>query len=144
MKKIIFGLLGVICCLLASCGSTDYKALADKAEKNASSLTQSDYSEMIDYIDMVISSDPQEREKVVNDMDDPYQTFMITCMVASQGGGEFPKMDGKNQEKFEKLQKKLSSMISSAEAVYDESPEEVNEESAEEVNEESIEVVYEI
>lgn len=114
MKKIICGFLGMICCLLVSCGQPDYKALAEKAENNASSLTQSDYSEMIDYIDKVLSSDAQEREKIVNNMDDPYQTFMMTCMVASQGYGEFPKMNHKNQKKLKKVKQKVSSMISSS------------------------------
>ncbi len=62
---------------------------------------------MINYVDQILSGSDNELEKNLNDLDNPWSTFMMVCVSASSDFGAYPAMDSKNKEKFEKLQQKL-------------------------------------
>lgn len=105
--------MALICLFMASCNSTDPKALVEKIEKDPTSLTQSDYSEMMSYMDKLLSGPAKELEKETADPNSPFLTFMMTCAAADAGFNEgYPKLDAKNKEIFKKLQKKTEEVSS--------------------------------
>lgn len=106
--------MALICFFMASCASTDYKALAEKAEKNPASLTQSDYSEMLDYMDAFLeknkSLSDEEGLKLLEDENEPFGVFTMETAAAAYGLGDGPAMDEKNKAKYEKYMQKARAL----------------------------------
>ncbi len=115
MKKFIFGLVALISLSLVSCGTPDYKAIAEKIEKDPTSLTQKDYSEMMDYVDDIYS-DPEKLEKM-NDLesldDEPAFVFLFTLAAADYGDKDMdiPPLDKSNKAKYKKLKAKMDKYL---------------------------------
>ncbi len=119
LKQMGFLLIALLSLGLTSCGSTDYKELAAKAEKEPSSLTQSDYSEMIDFMDKNLDKmmsriksgkGYMDRSQAEEEEDQLTYSFMMVCELATEDVGNFPVMNNENKQKFEKVKKKFEEM----------------------------------
>lgn len=107
MKKLFIGLTFIFSILMVSCGGPDYRAIVEKLENDPSSLTQKDYSQMIDYMDDIVS-DPQ-KYKEANNLENPDTLllgFILFCGFA-EGEGDIPKMDEANKSHFQKVVEKI-------------------------------------
>ncbi len=107
MKKLLFGLMALLCLTVVSCGKPDYKALAEKAQNNPTTLTQEDYSQMLDYVDNVFSQSPEEQNKTLSDPNDLTMIFWGTCTMATMGGDDMPELDKDNQKRYSELMTKF-------------------------------------
>lgn len=112
MKKLVYSLMVCVALVLAACSSApnvDYKALSAKAENNTSALTQKDYSEMIEYIDYVVTNKDEklaEQEETMNIM----MTLMGAAFAAEGIPNDYPALDSANKAKFEKLSEKFKEL----------------------------------
>ncbi|MDE6300460.1 MAG: hypothetical protein K2M19_01920 [Muribaculaceae bacterium] len=119
MKKLIYSFVAFICLTLAACGSSvDYKALSQKAENNPASLTQQDYSDMIEYLDNVLDKAIKAKDGHALDNDAYAETFFtalfdgkLTAEGDGFGSGEYPALDASNKAKFEKLTNKTTELV---------------------------------
>lgn len=107
--------------LLPSCSGPDYEKLADKAT-HGEKLTQSDYSDMLDYIDegatklLTVMKDAQKKgldqEQLMNEVDKldssyPYmETFLQAVFTATD-------LDESNRTRLKDLQQKLTGLFES-------------------------------
>lgn len=112
--------MALACLLVASCGSIDAKSLAEKVEKTPSAITQKDYSQMIDYLDGVVS-DSQKLEKMNNmeSLNEPFYTFMSVLSQAAlsaadstfRSEADVPELNKENLANYKKLEAKMSNAL---------------------------------
>lgn len=130
IKKLIAGITFLFSIMLISCGGSngtstsdassggsDIQQLVEKVRNSPETLTQEDYSKMIDYLDEV-AADPEKYKADINEPFSPSGIFTSCCLVADpiMSGGNTPVMDDENWARFKEVDKKMVKMKESMES----------------------------
>lgn len=114
MKKLLCLFLLAVSVVLAGCsgGAANMEKMAELNEKasagDVAKMTQDDFSDMIDYLSTALDDMPKYKDSKDFEEKYPYANRFMGALTVAQMRDS---LDAKNQEKFEKLCKKLEEMM---------------------------------